>query len=209
MHRGHLDPDEATMPVTREVSRRVLAAAGSFLGFARDRGIPVIHVILTWRPNEAYGFNPRLEAARMILSNVTPQTTALAVGTQHNIIGSRQCELMPPIGPVGGDFIVDTKKTLSIFYGTELEVLLGTYLKDVDTLILMGINTNTCVQCAAFEALNRGFKVIVLEDCVGSMYGEDMHVAALQNIARCLGWVLGSEEVKQKIDERVKGALSA
>lgn len=204
MHRGHLGADEATMPVTREVSERVLAAAESFLSFARDKRIPVIHVILTWRPNEAYAFNPRLEAARMIFSNVSPQTKALAAGTLHNIAGSRQCELMPQIGPVEGDFIVNTKKTLSIFRGTELEVLLGTYLKAVDTLILMGINTNTCVQCAAFESLNRDFKVIVLEDCVGSMYGEDMHVAALQNIARCLGWVITSEDVKKKISQSAK-----
>jgi ureidoacrylate peracid hydrolase len=79
-----------------------------------------------------------------------------------------------------------------------LDVLLGSFL-DVDTLLLMGINTNTCVQCAAFESMNRGFRVVVLEDCVASMYGEDLHQAALQNIARCLGWVLTSEQVLDKV----------
>ncbi len=198
MHRGHLDPDNATMPVTPEVSRRVLQAAGGFLRFARECGMPVIHVILTWRPAEAYRFNPRVEAGRMTLSHQTPSTKALAAGTLHNLVGSVQLELMPEIGSEPDDLIVNSKKTLSIYYGTELDVLLGSFL-DVDTLILMGINTNTCVQCAAFESMNRGFKVVVLEDCVGSMYGEDLHVAALQNIARCLGWVLTTEEVRDKI----------
>jgi nicotinamidase-related amidase len=105
---------------------------------------------------------------------------------------------MPEIGPEPGDRIVDSKKTLSIYHGTELDVLLGSFL-DVDTLLLMGINTNTCVQCAAFESMNRGFKVVVIDDCVGSMYGEDLHVAALQNIARCLGWVLSADQVSDKL----------
>ena len=134
----------------------------------------------------------------MTLSHQTPPTRALAEGTLHNLIGSVQCELMPELGPEPGDHIVDSKKTQSIYYGTEMDVLLGTFL-DVDTLILMGINTNTCVQCAAFESMNRGFQVVVLEDCVGSMYGEDLHEAALQNIARCLGWVLTTDQVIDKI----------
>ena len=198
MHRGHLGGEDATMPVKTEITDRVLGAAEKFLRFARDNGIPVIHAILTWRPEEAYRFNPRVDAGRMTLSHQTPATTALADGTLHNLVGSVQCELMPEIGPEPGDLIVNSKKTQSIFYGTEMDVLLGTFL-DVDTLILMGINTNTCVQCAAFESLNRGFQVVVVEDCVGSMYGDDLHEAALQNIARCLGWVMSADQVIAKI----------
>lgn len=198
MHRGHLGGEDATMPVTDEVAQRVLGAAQKFLRFARDKGLPVIHAVLTWRPEEAYRFNPRVEASRTIFSNGVPLTKALAAGTLHNIEGSVQCQLMPEIGPEPGDLIVNSKKTQSIYYGTELEVLLGTFL-DVETLILMGINTNTCVQCAAFESLNRGYQVVVLEDCAGSMYGDDLHEAALQNIARCLGWVMSSEELMAKL----------
>jgi nicotinamidase-related amidase len=208
MHRGHLDRDEATMPVTPEISLRVLKAAGGFLRFARECGIPVIHAILTWRESEAYRFNPRVDAGRMTLSHQTPATRALAEGTLHNLVGSVQCELMPEIGPEPGDLIVNTKKTQSIYYGTELEVLLGSFL-DVDTLLLMGINTNTCVQCAAFESMNRGFRVVVIEDCVGSMYGEDLHEAALQNIARCLGWVLTAEQVREKVQAGVAKPIAA
>lgn len=198
MHRGHLGGEDATMPVKAEIVDRVLGASEKFLKFAREQGMPVIHAILTWRPEEAYRFNPRVEASRTIFSNQVPATRALAEGTLHNLVGSIQCELMPQIGPEPGDRIVDSKKTQSIYHGTEMEVLLGTFL-DVDTLILMGINTNTCVQCAAFESLNRGFQVVVLEDCVGSMYGDDLHEAALQNIARCLGWVMSTDQVMAKI----------
>ena len=198
MHRGHLDPVEATLPVSRETSARVRAAAGDLLPFLRQRGVPVIHVILTWRPNEAYKFNPRIEAERFTLSRRAPTTEAQRRGTLHNIAGSIQCELMPEIGPEPGDYIINTKKTLSCFLGTDLGLLLGTFLK-VDTVLLMGINTNTCVQNAGFEAMNLGYKVVVIEECVGSMYGEDLHVLGLQNIARCIGWVLTADEVKAKL----------
>jgi biuret amidohydrolase len=202
MHRGHLGGEDATMPVKPEIVEKVLAPSEKFLRFARDSGIPVIHAILTWRPEEAYRFNPRVDAGRMTMSHQTPATRALAEGTVHNLVGSIQCELMPELGPEPGDIIVDSKKTQSIYYGTELEVLLGTFL-EVDTLILMGINTNTCVQCAAFESLNRGLQVVVLEDCVGSMYGDDLHEAALQNIARCLGWVMTTDQVMARVQSGV------
>jgi nicotinamidase-related amidase len=208
MHRGHLDPNEATMPVRPEISERVLASAGRFLRFAREAGIPVIHAILSWRPDEVNRWNPRVDAGRLTMSRKAPTTRALAAGTPHNLLGSVQCKLMPEIGPEPGDRIVNSKKTLSIYYGTELDVLLNTFIH-VDTIILMGINTNTCVQCAAFETANRAYHVVVLEDCVGSMYGEDMHTGALQNIARCLGWVLTTEEAMAKIRSGVGAASEA
>lgn len=61
----------------------------------------------------------------------------------------------------------------------------------METLVLTGVNTNTCVQNAAFEAYNRDYRVIVVEECVDSMYGHDLHQSALENIRRCIGWVVG------------------
>ncbi|MCZ6592888.1 MAG: isochorismatase family protein, partial [Alphaproteobacteria bacterium] len=66
-------------------------------------------------------------------------------------------------------------------------------------LILMGINTNTCVLNAAFESFNLTYKTVVMSDCVSSMYGLDLHEFALENVARCLGWVLTNEQAKQKV----------
>ena len=66
-------------------------------------------------------------------------------------------------------------------------------------MILIGINTNTCVQCAAFEAFNRDLGVVVVSDCVHSMYGDDLHELGLENVARCLGWVLTVDELIEKL----------
>jgi len=64
----------------------------------------------------------------------------------------------------------------------------------------MGINTNTCVLNTAFTAHNLNYRTVVLSDCVASMYGDDLHELGLQNIQRCLGWVISNDEFKQKID---------
>jgi len=49
MHRGHLDMEVATMPAQPEDARRVIANARAALDFAREAGVPVIHVILVYR----------------------------------------------------------------------------------------------------------------------------------------------------------------
>ena len=65
----------------------------------------------------------------------------------------------------------------------------------MDTLILAGINTTTCVLNTAFEATNRDFRVVIAEEAVDSMDGRDMHRFALRLISAAIGWVLSSEEI--------------
>jgi nicotinamidase-related amidase len=104
---------------------------------------------------------------------------------------------MPEIGPREEDFIIKSKKTASAFRGTDLDNLLR--ILKVDTLVFIGVNTNTCILSSAFDSFNRGFSTIVISDCVSSMYGEDLHFFALQNISRCIGWVITTEEFKTKL----------
>jgi hypothetical protein len=40
--------------------------------------------------------------------------------------------------------------------------------------------------------------VIVISDCVASMYGEDLHILGLENVKRCLGYVLTGREFREK-----------
>jgi nicotinamidase-related amidase len=205
MHRGHLDPIEATLPVSAEESKRVCQNAHDLLTFVRAQGIPVIHVIVVFRGLlEHDKLNPRVAAGRVVLSKASPKTEAQRRGVLHNIKGSIQTQLMPEIGPEKGDYVIDNKKTLSIFQGTDLEHLLRIVL-GVDTVVLLGINTNTCVLCAAFESFNLGYKTVVISDCVASMYGQDLHILGLQNVGRCLGWVLTVNEFKEKVMAYSKG----
>jgi nicotinamidase-related amidase len=198
-HRGHLDPAVATMPVPPEAAARVVANLRRALDYVRARGIPVIHVVLQNRvmpdgtPEPLRNpFWRAVEAVDQVLTPDRPSTIS-----RHNLVGSVQTQLMPGL-EAPTDFVIATKRRLSIFRDTDLDLTL--HELGVDTVVLAGINTNTCVLCAAFEALNRDLKVIVLADCVHSMYGEDLHFFGLQNVARCLGWVLTVDQLVDKLE---------
>jgi nicotinamidase-related amidase len=200
LHRGHLDPIEATVPIGPELSERVIRGAHEVLVFARANGIAVVHVTVTLREIEAETFyqHPKFSKAALIYSRENPSSDAQRRGVLHNVEGSVQCELPPEIGPEPGDHWITTKKTYSSFIGTDLDNLLRRIL-GIDTVLIMGVNTNTCVLNAAFDACNHGYRAIVIEEGVASCYGEDLHAFALNAIARTCGWVLTTDELKAKV----------
>ena len=201
MHRGHLDPAVATMPASNEDCERVIKATERLLHGARAAGVHVVHVVTVQRVIPGLGaegracpfwskLNQMHEADRWIPGKKS-------VLDQHNIKGSILCEIIPSLYQEDTDYVVDNKKRLNCFTNTDLEHLLR--ILGIKTVVLTGINTNTCVQNTAFSALDRDFAVVVIEDCVASMYGHDLHVFALQNIARCIGWVLTLDEFEAKL----------
>ncbi len=205
-HRGHLDLAVATMPVAPEDALRVREALARLVRGSRAAGVMVVHVVMTHRrvpyPGAESMTNPFWRAVEAAKQSLTPGRPSTISG--HNLEGSPQTEILPELGPEPTDFVIRNKKRLSAFYGTDLEFLLRTH--GVDTVVLAGINTNTCVLCTAFDAFNRDLRVIVAEDAVTSMYGEDLHVFGLQNVARCLGWVLPVDEILQLLGSPVSRA---
>jgi nicotinamidase-related amidase len=204
MHRGHLDMDVATMPAEPEDAKRVIAHARETLDFARKARIPVIHVVLVYRRLPGIGsegmrshFWKALHAAQAETDRLTPGRKSTV--REHNIEGSPGTQIIPELYREG-DYVIDNKKRLDCFYGTDLRQLLDAL--GVKSVVLMGINTNTCVLNTAFTAFNFDYRVVVLSDCVASMYGDDLHVLGLQNVARCLGWVITNEQFFDKINER-------
>jgi nicotinamidase-related amidase len=201
MHRGHLDPSIATMPTKPEDSASVISHAKELLDMARARGIPVIHVILVMRNVPELGSEGMVVPFWRALHDVTTDEDRLTPGRRstvagHNLEGSPGTEIIPELlAPT--DYIIDNKKRLDCYHGTDLQQLLRTV--GAKNVCLMGINTNTCVLNTAFTTFNLDFRVVVLSDCVASMYGDDLHVLGLQNVARCLGWVLDNEQFRTVI----------
>ncbi len=197
-HRGHLDPDIATMPVSAEIAGDVVAASARLLEGTRAAGIPTAFLVMHNRivgGESEYLRNPWWRAVESARQSLTPDLPSTISG--HNLPGSPQTEVMPELAPGPADYVVNSKHRLSSWLETELDSWLR--MQGIDTLLMIGINTNTCVQCAAFEAFNRDYAAIVVSDCVHSMYGPDLHESALQNIARCFGWVLSTDEVLGKL----------
>jgi biuret amidohydrolase len=201
-HRGHLDLAVATMPVAPQAAASVVASTARMLRLARAWGMSVVHVISQNRilpigQPEAL-CNPFWAAVESTRHSLTPDRESTI--SRHNLVGTVQTQLMPELGPEAGDVVIDRKRRLSIFRDTDLDITLREL--GVDTVLLAGVDSNTGVLCAAFEALNRDLQTVVISDCVQSMYGEDLHFFALQNVARCLGWVLTLDELAAKVESR-------
>jgi nicotinamidase-related amidase len=206
-HRGHLDPEIATMPVAADIAADVVAASVRLLEGARAVGIPTAFVVMNNRIVRGQSENlnnPFWLAVESARESLTPDLPSTISG--HNLVGSPGTEVMPELAPGPDDYIIHSKHRLSSWLGTELESWLQ--ILEVDTVLLIGINTNTCVQCAAFEAFNRDYKTIVVSDCVHSMYGADLHDFGLENVARCIGWVLSTDEVLEKLGTGVGRAAA-
>jgi nicotinamidase-related amidase len=192
MHRGHLDPAVATLPLPAERCGPVIKRAAALLAGVRERGVPVVHVVTEYRDTGEIAANPFWRAI-----HDDPDRARRGI-LRHNLAGSPGTEIIPELlGP--GDVIVRGKKRYSAFHGTDLEFVLRRRLR-AEALVLAGINTTTCVLCAAFEATNRDFRVVVAADAVDSMDGEDMHRFALRLTAAALGWPLSSHEILQALD---------
>jgi len=202
--RGNLDPAIASLPVPAAESERILTGLARLIERARAASVPVIHVDTVYEPS-LLGSHPFERAMLTAKQSFTPGRPSDFA--RHKSPGSREAELMPELDVRPEDYRVSSKRTFDSFHGTQLEILLRSL--GVDTLLIGGCNTNTCVLATVFGAYVRGFKVVVLSDCVASAYGEDLHRFALSNIQRRLGWVLSLDELEDKLAPPQRQAIHA
>jgi biuret amidohydrolase len=187
LHRGHLDPRVATMPLAAPKAARVVAANQRFLERCRDAGIPVVHLLTRYRDAEEIRVNPFWRTRAENPDN--PRRNVLA----HNLEGMPGCTVMPEVWREG-DWLVDTKKRYDCFVGTDLDFVLRSH--GVNTLYVTGVNTNSCVLSTVAAACSRDYAVVVVEDCVDTMDGPALHDAALACIRTAFGFVMTADEIQ-------------
>ena len=95
------------------------------------------------------------------------------------------------------DFIVDNKKRYDCFTETDLDFLLRRH--GINTLLITGINTSSCVLATAIRANVLDYAPIVIEDCVDTMDGPALHEAALACLRAAFGWTMRSDVVLNTI----------
>ncbi len=120
------------------------------------------------------------------LGPITRQRDRLLFGSAgFPLPGSWGAEIVASISPLPHEPVF-IKNHYSIF--TSPAFLDFIQRDNIETLILVGVLTNVCVQAAAWETDARGYHVVLVEDCVASNDAEQ-HRAALENVRRYLGWV--------------------
>jgi len=78
--------------------------------------------------------------------------------------GSREVELDPALGRRPDESVI-VKKYASAFFGTDLVSRLSS--QRLDTLLITGCTTSGCVRATAVDAVQFGFRPIVIKEAVG------------------------------------------
>jgi nicotinamidase-related amidase len=185
LHRGHLDPSVATLPLQAERARRVTEACRLITGRARELHIPVVHVITE--------YNSPLES----LSNPFWKRIENDSGNRrsgmgnHNIVGSPGTELMSEVNSPD-DIIIRGKKRYDSFLATQLDFTLRSL--NAGLIGIVGVNTNSCVIATAIAASVRDYDVVILEEGVETMDSISLHKVALKIIETSFGRVMKADD---------------
>jgi len=133
-----------------------LARTVDALEAARAAQIAIVHVGNAWREGHP---------------DVNPYATWMreAKAAGRSVEDTWGTEFFEPVAPIDGEFIL-RKRAVSAFSGTELDRLLR--VRDILTIALAGSITNFAVEGTAREASDRGYRVLVLEDCCESVSDE-------------------------------------
>ncbi len=124
----------------------VLTPIHAAITAARAATIPVIYVIVDFRPG---------------YPEISPRNKSFAAFTQRQSPPSAM-EIHPAIAPQPTDIVV-TKRRVSAFSGSDLEVVLRA--QDISHLVLCGIATSGVVLSTLREAADKDYQLTVLADC--------------------------------------------
>jgi nicotinamidase-related amidase len=150
-----------------------LEGAEAAVRSARERGMPVIHVVVGFRP----GFpevSPNNKSFSAIASDPSRPLT----------------DPHPAMEPAEGDIVV-TKRRVSAFTGSDLEVVLRGL--GATHLILSGIATSGVVLSTLREAADKDYRITVLSDLCAD-FDPEVHDVLLQKVFPRQADVRTSEE---------------
>ncbi len=153
---------------------------------ARSKSMPVIWTLVAYMENgdDAGVWGTRTD---------TPDSL------QNIKVGSKRAELDPRLSIDFGLDAVINKRMASVFHESPIPSLLIWH--HADTVILTGGSTSGCVRASAVDALSRGYRVIVPEECVADKH-EIPHFANLCDMMLKYADVLPFSEVAAWLEEQ-------
>lgn len=134
---------------------------------ARERGWPIIHVRVAYRP----------DYADLVQNAPILRAVAASGAVQDGTWGAQfHDDLQPQPGPL--EFVV-THTRINAFYGTPLETLLRQL--EARQLLIAGVATHSVVESTVRDAVDRGFDVTVLSDACAAAQPA-IHLASLESM---------------------------
>ncbi|WP_207842516.1 isochorismatase family protein [Williamsia soli] len=159
-----------------------VAASAALVGAARAAGIPVIFTRVSYQPG---GLDGGLFVRKI---------PALTVFEE----GSPLAEFVPDPRPEPGETVI-TKQYASAFFGTSLAATLTA--AGIDTLYICGLSTSGCIRASATDALQHGFRPLVVADACGDREPQ-LHDANLLDLQAKYADVLGLVDALSQLTPR-------
>jgi nicotinamidase-related amidase len=100
-------------------------------------------------------------------------------------------DIVDELQPAEGDIVVD-KTGYSAFHQTELATILQE--RGIEDLVFVGVTTDVCVFSTLREAVDRGYRSLLLEDCTDSFKPgmREATITMIESEGGVFGWVASS-----------------
>jgi nicotinamidase-related amidase len=178
VHESHVDERGLGGVLAMQVQKRgIIPKLQALAAAARARGVPVLYVNFCGKP----GF-PRPNTRLHRLSASKPRLVEGTWGVQVH----------EALTPQPQDFVLERTVGVDGSYGTQLYPVLRQLGRS--TMIMTGVSTNLAVEGIVRASVNRGFDVVVVEDCCAS-YPDEWHRFSIDNIMPLLATVTSSDAV--------------
>ena len=189
MQRAFLDPGEAMeVPAARDIVPQIQ----SLLALFRGQGLPVIFTEFTYA-----------ETVPLLVGHLHPEHRRAAAGAPRGfgrpssscLLGEANVHVVPDLAPRADELVV-TKHYYDGFNGTPLDQALRA--RGITHLVLTGVATDGVVEGTARDGADRGYAIVIPEDCcVGTT--EEAHRVLLGGILSFLATVCRADEVIQAL----------
>jgi nicotinamidase-related amidase len=157
--------------------RAVIPKLQAVIGAARARSVPILYINFCLKP----GF-PRPNTLLHRRSQREPTLVEGTWGVQiHDALAARP-----------EDFVLERTVGIDGSYGTQLYPVLRQLKRT--TMMLAGVSTNLAVEGIVRASVNRGFDVVVIEDCCAS-YPDEWHRFSIENIMPLIATVTTADAV--------------
>jgi nicotinamidase-related amidase len=186
--RGILDLSLTSLPPLAEqaVAREILPRIARLAAVFRGAGLPVVHVHIAHRAD--FGG-----------AAITSPLMGMSRRAGKMVEGTADVEPMPGVEPTGADFVSSRRSGLAMWYGTDLDSLLRN--EHVETLVMTGVSTNLALFGGSLGAVDRGYQVVVAEDCTAGGSPET-HEFMITNALPLLGAMSDGESVARALADR-------
>jgi maleamate amidohydrolase len=159
---------------------KAVAEMPELLKAARARKMPIIHTRVLYNPSDFIDGGVWIKKAP-VLKGLVP--------------GNRYAKFCRGVEPAKGELVI-TKNYASCFFGTSLAATLTAM--GADTVLITGCTTSGCIRASAVDAVQHGFRPIVIRECVGDRH-DGPHEANLFDINAKYGDVIGKAEALKYI----------